>query len=401
MVVGIIGFHHVDNDSNDIQELPSLRIRIARNGENEQLRVQDISENQINHENTENETSRLQTNHPYVNRVVGVRPTVEEEENTDEPNNAHEEEPNVRKKKCAVCDKRFVSGKKRKSKFLSCISCDRLTHEKCGDNILPFKCVHCKPVAQDVLNTSDINENVEENFDDELTTVPVVIAGHDDLNQLSLYFCVSCGETFLSNEELELHTKNHEESRYPCASCDECFGTTTDLADHVYSEHENNLDMTIPEDVEYETSNVCPLCEQSFVTYLDLQNHIEGHETVTTWTCSVCDEIFKTSEEVEEHQRNLHDDTFENSFSFLARNMGDISKVSSTINEQEVPLLESTGQNVIDDVIEHQEDQVVENSSRKRKFIDEILSVKFVGKLSKDNIISNIITKKRRKCNKW
>ena len=103
----------VDNDSNDIQELPSLRMRIARS-ENEELRVQEISENQINHENTGNEMSRLQTDHPYVNRVVGVRPTIEEEENTDEPNNLHEEEPNVRKKKCAVCGKRFVSVKKKK-----------------------------------------------------------------------------------------------------------------------------------------------------------------------------------------------------------------------------------------------------------------------------------------------
>ena len=95
-----------------------------------------------------------------------------------------------------------------------------------------------------------------------------------------------------------------------------------------------------------------------------------------------------------------HDDSFDKSFLFLARNMGDVSKVSSTINEQEVPLLESTTQNVIDDVIE-QVDEVVENNSRKRKFMDEILSVKFIGKLSKDNMISNIITKKRRKCNKW
>ena len=303
-----------------------------------------------------------------------------------------------------MCGKRFVSGKKRKSKFLSCISCDRLTHEKCGDQIFPFKCVHCKPVAQDALNTSDMNENVEENFNDEIATVPVVIAGHDDLNQLPLYFCLSCGETFLSNEELEFHTKDHEESRHPCASCDEYFRTTTDLADHVYTDYENDLDMTIPEDVEYgedETPNVCPLCEQSFVTYLDLQNHMKGHETITTWTCSVCNEKFKTCEEAEEHQKNLHDDSFEKSFSFLARNMGDVSEISSTINEQEMPLLESTAQNVIDDIIEHQEDVIVENSSRKRKFSDEILSVKFIGKLSKDNMISNIITKKRKKCNKW
>ena len=53
----------------------------------------------------------------YVNRVVGVRPTVEE--------------------------------KKLMSIFLSCILCDRLTREKCGDKISPFKCVHCKAVTQD------------------------------------------------------------------------------------------------------------------------------------------------------------------------------------------------------------------------------------------------------------
>ena len=82
----------------------SLRIRITRS-ENEQLRVQDISENQIHHENTGNEISRLQTNHPYVNRVVGVRPIIEEEENTDEPNNLHEEENDVRKNVlCVVKD---------------------------------------------------------------------------------------------------------------------------------------------------------------------------------------------------------------------------------------------------------------------------------------------------------
>ena len=210
---------------------------------------------------------------------------------------------------------------------------------------------------------------------------------------------------------------------YPCASCDACFRTNTDLADHVYTEHENNLDMTIPEDVECgeeETCNACPFYEQSIVT--DLKNHLKGHDIVN-WRCSVCNEKFQTSEELEDHQKRLHD-SFEKSFSFLTRNMGDVSQVSSTITEYEIPLLESTSRNVIDDIIEqqeeevvsvdtieHQEDEVVindkiehwenENSSRKRKLTEEILSVKFIGKLSKNDMISNIISKKRKKCNKW
>ena len=89
--------------------------------------------------------------------------------------------------------------------------------------------------------------------------------------------------------------------------------------------------------------------------------------------------------------------------------MGDVSQVSSTINEQEIPILESTAKNVDqenfahDDVeiVEQDTMKVVETSSRKRKRFDEILSVKFIGKLSKENMISNIISKKRRKCNKW
>ena len=122
-----------------------------------------------------------------------------------------------------MCGKRFVIGKKLKSKFLTCISCDRLTHEKCEEKMSPFKCVH--------------------------------------------------------------------------------------------------------------------LCEQSFVTYLDQQNHLKGHENIINWRCSVSNEKFQTREEVEVHQRNLHD-SLEKSFSLLARNMGNVSEVSSTINKREIPLLE-------------------------------------------------------------
>ena len=74
--------------------------------------------------------------------------------------------------------------------------------------------------------------------------------------------------------------------------------------------------------------------------------------------------------------------------------MGDVVEVSSTVNDHEIPQLESRSQNLNDDIIEHHEDEVGGNSSRKRKCVDEILSVKFIEKLLKDDMISNIITKK-------
>ena len=53
------------------EELP-IRIRIVRSEEaGSQLTVQDISENPVSHPD---DGSRVETDHPYVNRVVGVRP---------------------------------------------------------------------------------------------------------------------------------------------------------------------------------------------------------------------------------------------------------------------------------------------------------------------------------------
>ena len=175
---------------------------------------------------------------------------------------------------------------------------------------------------------------------------------------------------------------------------------------HIYKEHEPHF----PEGVDYLEEGIlheCPFCEQIFLTDDDFRTHLADHESVMIWECALCNENFGTRIELEEHHTNLHN-SFENS-SYLARNMGDFSQVSSTINEQEIPILESTAKSVDqenfahDDVEIVEEDtmKVVETSSRKRKHFDEILSVKFIGKLSKENMISNIISKKRRKCNKW
>ena len=168
---------NIPEANNDNGEHSGLRMRIVRTEENDVLRVQDISENTLNHENVANDISRVQMNHPYVDRVVGVRPTpvVEEEPQ----NNVVQEEISVKNKECAECGKQFVNGTKRKSKYLACISCDRLTHEKCGEKKTPFRCVHCKD-----LNTSDINENIEDGaLSDVLDDIPVIIAGHEDLHE--------------------------------------------------------------------------------------------------------------------------------------------------------------------------------------------------------------------------
>jgi hypothetical protein len=51
----------------------------------------------------------------------------------------------VKNKNCPKCSKKFVNGKVRKSQYLECLSCDRLTHERCANaRISPFKCIVCR-----------------------------------------------------------------------------------------------------------------------------------------------------------------------------------------------------------------------------------------------------------------
>ena len=101
---------------------------------------------EVNGENSETESvhSFEEAGHPYEGRQVGVRAGAGTGEQ-------YEQDVRMKKKKCTVCDKRFVNGKIRKSKVTECISCNRLTHERCaaGYEHSVFKCVVCRSVEEE------------------------------------------------------------------------------------------------------------------------------------------------------------------------------------------------------------------------------------------------------------
>jgi hypothetical protein len=82
------------------------------------------------------------TDNPYADRVVGVTAGVMRRKK--------DKDDEIRRKKCQVCDKRFINGKIRKSKVVQCISCDRLTHERCANSEHTiFKCIVCRSMQQE------------------------------------------------------------------------------------------------------------------------------------------------------------------------------------------------------------------------------------------------------------
>ena len=60
------------------------------------------------------------------------------------------------------------------------------------------------------------------------------------------HYCGMCGETFQNNQQLEVHTRTHEETNFLCPSCIH-FRTNIDLADHVETEHKTNLNISFPD----------------------------------------------------------------------------------------------------------------------------------------------------------
>ena len=56
-----------------------------------------------------------------------------------------------------------------------------------------------------------------------------------------------CGETFQNNQQLEVHTRTHEETNFLCTSCNIHFKTYIELFNHVEPEHETNLSMSFPD----------------------------------------------------------------------------------------------------------------------------------------------------------
>jgi hypothetical protein len=73
-----------------------------------------------------------------------------------------------------------VNGKKKRSKCLACISCDRITHEKCGSKKTPFQCKICD-IPTEELNTSDVNENHIEEVAIEFDNIQDILS--DDLDE--------------------------------------------------------------------------------------------------------------------------------------------------------------------------------------------------------------------------
>lgn len=125
------------------------------------------------------------------------------------------------------------------------------------------------------------------------------------------YSCPECNKYFLHGSHLKKHQLSHQLSArrsYQCKRCSMSFSHHHHYLTHIRS-HENkeaSEDTNVPgrEKViqagfaKLDKIYQCPICPESFYQAMDLANHLSVHSHL----CTVCNTTFPTKEDLEEHE---------------------------------------------------------------------------------------------------
>jgi KRAB domain-containing zinc finger protein len=95
--------------------------------------------------------------------------------------------------------------------------------------------------------------------------------------------CKICHEKFNTHEELEIHTRKHEENpnyrmsrkkNIRCETCNRCFANVQDYGHHICKHYD------------------CDLCEKQFLMKRNLEVHKKFHDGVQIFSCDLCEALF-------------------------------------------------------------------------------------------------------------
>ncbi|XP_067670545.1 zinc finger protein 665-like [Haliotis asinina] len=174
------------------------------------------------------------------------------------------------KMKCHTCGKEFTSK-------------DSLSQHLKTHTAIVYECDMCdKTFTQDEEYTAHLKAHDEE--DDR----------HDD----ELYKCMTCGDMFQCQRELDLHQKKHTKSTFMCNTCGWTFTDERPYQAHLKS-HKADEGVTWK----------CNKCKLEFAHKNDLREHLKKH-IKRTYRCEQCGRIFTEEILYIAHLRNhkAHED---------------------------------------------------------------------------------------------
>ena len=135
-------------------------------------------------------------------------------------------------------------------------------------------------------------DNCDMKFSNRLIKKRHMLEIHEKINNFT---CVSCKASFKRKCSLQRHLKRvHEKLKnVPCESCNKTFS----LKRHFMQVHENVKD------------HHCEMCKESFKHPYTLKNHITYQHKKKFVKCTLCEKLYPSKYQMEDHFRKIHLDT--------------------------------------------------------------------------------------------
>ena len=139
-----------------------------------------------------------------------------------------------------------------------------------------------------------------------------------DPKNKELFMCVTCYESFSSEQELNLHLASghkipnennpNQITKLKCTHCNVIFGSKVDLVKHTESLHMGKrlsyFDLNVHEG---KKPFQCVACDASYVSKKGLQYHVESTHEGKKFICSLCNLAFTQKGNLMRHTKVMHD----------------------------------------------------------------------------------------------
>lgn len=193
--------------------------------------------------------------------------------------------------RCEICDKEFNS-KSRLSTHLTTHK-EKLQYfcDKCGES---FKNTQKLFLHLEMMHTEYFDLISSSNFQcklcDHKSVTRDLMLQHINLNHLHVTMCLChiCGKSFMNEVRLKVHIMTHRDTKsFLCQICSKSFKTPSSLQAHIKT-HDTTKQF------------ICESCGKAFKKSGALKEHKKIHDK-DTYSCVICDRSFLTRFDLDEH----------------------------------------------------------------------------------------------------
>jgi len=111
-----------------------------------------------------------------------------------------------------------------------------------------------------------------------------------------MFPCQFCPKYFNRKYKLQMHTQEHTgPKKYKCTQCNNTYNDSSNLTTHRKLKHDPNH-----EDIE------CVKCGETFTYQRNLRYHMNTHENIKPFKCTICAESFTSPSFLSKHKKKMH-----------------------------------------------------------------------------------------------